>query len=269
MTDTATSPSFRCDLGAVILAGEARGDDPDTVFIHGFADDLHGWDAVWAALGNDFPALRYDLRGFGGSLVAAPCPFSHGDDLIALLDARGIAQADLVGVSMGGSIALQCALDHPERVGRLVLISPDLMGWDWSEEWRALWQPITLQARAGNMDAAKRLWLDHPLFASVRGGRGEAALQAAVARYSGAEWVQDWQRDVMPDVERLPLLQVPTLLLTGERDMADFRLIADLIAGASSLVERIDVAECGHMLSWEAPELCAAAIRAFLADSAA
>lgn len=267
MIHTAANHPFHCDLGEAVIAGEVRGADPQTVFIHGFADDRHGWDAVWDALGDDFPVLRYDLRGFGGSHVAAPCPFNHRDDLIALLDARGIAQADLVGVSMGGSIALQAALDHPERVRRLVLISPDLMGWDWSEEWRGLWQAITLAARSGDMAQAKRLWADHPLFASVRGGRGEAALRDSIARYSGAEWVQDWQRDVMPDLDRLPLLQVPTLLLTGERDMADFRLIADLIAGASPLVERIDVAECGHMLSWEAPELCAAAIRAFLDQS--
>ncbi len=60
------------------------------------------------------------------------------------------------------------------------------------------------------------------------------------------------------------LLAPPTLLLTGEHDVPDFRLIADLIAGSAPDVRRIDYPERGHMLTLEAPAECAKAIGAFL-----
>ena len=121
-----------------------------------------------SALGRSLPALRYDLRGFGRTASGGRAAFSHADDLLAVLDAMGVARCDLVGVSMGGSVAVNFALDHAERVRNLVLVSPGLVGWEWSEEWRALWQPIVAAARAGAMDEARRLWWQHPLFATTR-----------------------------------------------------------------------------------------------------
>ena len=70
---------------------------------------------------------------------------------------------------------------------------------------------------------------------------------------------------MLPDVERLHELAIPTLLLTGDKDMADFRLIAQLIAGAAPHVERIDIADAGHMLLLERPGPVAQAVSEFLA----
>ncbi len=247
------------------LVGEERGQGSSTIFLHGFGGTQHDWDAVWNHLDPALPALRYDLRGFGGSRALDDSPFSHADDLLALLDVRGITRANLVGTSMGGAIATQFALDHPDRVRRLVLLSPGLMGWDWSEEWRILWRTITNAARHGDMAEARRLWFAHPLFATTRADtRTAALLKASIDRYSGSEWIEDHQRAVQPDIDRLPFLTPPTLLLTGEHDLPDFRLIADLITGSAPDVERIDHAGRGHMLTLEAPEACANAIGAFL-----
>lgn len=258
--------SFDLALPGAVLHGEARGEQPSAIFLHGFGGSLEDWQPVWDRLPASLAAVRYDLRGFGRSR-AQPGPFSHAEDLLALLDARGIARADLVGLSMGGSIAVRFALDHPERVNRLVLISPGLMGWDWSDEWRARWRAITARARAGEMDAARGLWAEHTLFDTVRDGPAASLLLASISRYSGREWIADHQRPVLPDVDRLPLLMPPTLLLSGNRDMPDFRLIADLVSGAAPSVERIDFADCGHLLTLEAPERCAGAVAAFLARS--
>lgn len=252
-------------LPDVTLCGEARGDAPSTLFLHGFGGCQHDWTPVWDHLDPAIPALRYDLRGFGESCAQDDTPFSHTDDLLALIDAQGIDRADLVGISMGGSIAVQFALDHPDRVHRLILISTGLMGWDWSEEWRTHWRAMTESARAGDMDKARRQWLAHPLFATTRANPQAAAwLADSISRYSGAEWVADHQRPVLPDVERLPLLTTPTLLLSGGHDLPDFHLIADLITGCTPNVHRIDYPEHGHMLTVEAPAACAEAIGAFL-----
>ena len=88
--------------------------------------------------------------------------FSHSDDLIAVLDAQGIDRTVLVGVSMGGAIVVNTALNHPDRVSGLVLISPALTAWRWSRDWRARWKDVATLVQAGDIDGARDLWWTHP-----------------------------------------------------------------------------------------------------------
>lgn len=260
------SGQFIVQRADAALQAEMRGTRPSAVFVHGFGGDRHGWDGIWDRLDDTLDAVRYDLRGFGQSEALAQTPYSHSDDLLAVIDAAGIERADLIGISLGGSVAFQCALDYPERVRRLVLISPLIAGWEWSEEWRTLWRQITSAARAGRMDEARALWLAHPLFETTRGSGAAAVLAQSIARYSGAQWIADNEKPCLPALDRLPFLQAPTLLLTGARDMPDYRLIADLIEGSAPEVTRIDYPDYGHMLTLEAPDICSAAIGEFLSD---
>ncbi len=255
---------FRVQIEGADLCVRQRGERPATVFVHGFGSDRLSWEPLWQALGETFPALSYDLRGFGESREAGDEPFSHADDLIALLDACDIGRANLVAVSMGGGVAVNCALNAPERVASLVLISPALVGWEWSQRWRELWRPLVDNARAGDMDRARELWWRHPLFDTLREGPAGQMLYDSIQRYSGAQWVRDNQRHELPDVERLHQLAQPTLLLTGERDMEDFRVIANLLEECARDVTRVDVPDAGHSLQLEVPDICARHIRAFL-----
>jgi pimeloyl-ACP methyl ester carboxylesterase len=241
-----------------------RGDKAGAIFLHGFGGDLHTWDGVWAQLPGALPAMRYDLRGFGQSPSPDDAPFNHADDLLAILDATGVGQCDLVGVSMGASVALNFTLDHPERVRNLVLISPGLVGWEWSEDWQRLWRPIVAMARAGAMDEARRLWWQHPLFETTRNSAGGQNLFESIMRYSGAQWVRDNHRLMMPDVDRLVLLRTRTLLLTGGRDLEDFAVIASLVEAGASDVERIHQPAAGHLLHLEDAQGCARHILSFL-----
>lgn len=251
------------EVEGATLHAECRGERPDMVFVHGFGGDLHTWDRLWQAFG-DRAALRYDARGFGRSQQDESIGFDHVGDLLALFDAAGIDRADLIGVSMGGANALGFALSHPERVRRLVLISPGLRGWEWTEEWRTLWRAISTAARSGDMAQARELWWQHPLFRTARECPAAGELHASIQRYAGAQWVRDPQRMTLPDLDRLPTLAVPTLLVTGEEDVDDFRLPADLIAGSASGVERVDLPGTGHMIYLEAPEETEAQIHRFL-----
>lgn len=259
------SQDFAVGLGDGTIVGDRRGNgEVPLVLIHGFGGSRHDWDPVCAGLPPEQPILRYDQRGFGDSSLAL-APYSHADDLAALLDALGIARIDLCGMSLGGGTALSFALDHPRRVRRLVLVSPLIAGWGWSEEWIGLWKAIGRAARGSDMEMARGLWLDHPLFAQVRGTPQEEMLRQSVSRFHGRQWIEDRAKPVLPDVERLHELSTPTLLLTGEEDMADFRLIAELIAAAAPQVERIDFTGAGHMLPLERPGPLARAISKFLA----
>ena len=247
-----------------------HGGHPSAVFVHGFGDDLHIWDGVWStlthSLGETFTALRYDLRGYGASVCRQHVPFKHADDLLTVLDATAIDRCDLIGASMGGGIALNFTLDHPERVRNLVLISPHLVAWEWSEFWLKCWQPIVDCARAGAMDEARRLWWEHPLFSTTRASAAGPALFESIMRFAGEQWIDDHHQLMLPDVERLHLLATRTLLLTGGRDCEDYRLIADLIEASASRVRRIDDPARGHLLHLEDPAGCAARIGAFLLE---
>jgi len=233
-----TTPLLRTP--SVDFLVDTQGSDPRAVFVHGFGGDLHTWDLLWSAFGAGLSALRYDLRGFGQSASRGRVPFDHAEDLLSILDAGGIERCDLVGVSMGASIALNFTLDNPERVSSLVLMSPGLVGWEWSAAWREHLGPIEAMARSGALDEARRLWWEHPLFATTRDSAAAAVLLESIRRYSGAQWLHDDHRLMLPDVERLHLLKTPTLLLTGGRDLDEFRLIASLIAASSNAVQRSD-----------------------------
>ena len=243
---------------------EEQGAGAPLILLHGMASDHHTWDAIAPTLAQTRRVIRYDLRGFGQS----PHPtqsYSHTDDLLQLMDERGIACADLLGVSWGASIALHFALEHPERVNTLILESPSMRGWDWSDDWRARAEAIEHAARTDSIDAARALWLRHPMFDTLP-AHARTELAAAVARYSGRHWLGDDPHAPLaaPDLERLPDLQAPTLLITGERDLEDIRLIAEAIAAMAPNVTRVDIPDAGHLVHQERPDAVLTAVTSFL-----
>jgi pimeloyl-ACP methyl ester carboxylesterase len=254
------SGAFAVEVEGASLVCERSGTGPPLVLLHGMAGERHDWKRLLAALPAGYASLRYDLRGFGQSTAQEGLAYSHADDLLALFDALAIDQAAVLGLSMGGGVALNFALSHPNRVSRLILISPALVGWEWSEEWKALWRGISRAARDGDLALARERWWQHPMFAGARESDAAGELRHTIEAYHGRQWVRDAQRDELPDLDRLPMLAVPTLLLTGERDVADMRQIADVIAGAAPKVRRIDFGGAGHMLHLERPAEVAAAL---------
>ena len=94
------------------------GEGDPVVFIHGFGLDSSMWDPQWRVLAQRYRVIRYDLRGYGESSLPA-APYSHVDDLLALIDFLGAAPAHLVGLSLGGRVALRVAAQAP--AGRTVL----------------------------------------------------------------------------------------------------------------------------------------------------
>jgi 3-oxoadipate enol-lactonase len=235
------------------------------VLLHGFGEDRHSWDPLAGELSHQRRVVRYDLRGFGESTEYGQARFRHSRDLLVLLNTLGISHCDLVGVSMGGGIALNFALDFAERVRRLILISPALVGWQWSEAWRSRWVRIRDAAAGGDIALARELWWNHPVFSTTRAHQAASAVvRASISRYSGKQWLRDNEERLLPDLERLDQLRVPTLLITGQQDVEDFRTVAGLIEGTARDVARIDLEGAGHLPQLEYPAKVLEHIKAFL-----
>ncbi|MEM9609033.1 MAG: alpha/beta hydrolase [Actinomycetota bacterium] len=102
---------------------DSGGDGPAVLFSHGFLMDHTMFDRQVEALAPDYRCIRWDERGFGGTV--APAEFSYWDsatDAVALLDHLGIDRAVFVGMSQGGFLSIRAALAAPDRVAGLVLI---------------------------------------------------------------------------------------------------------------------------------------------------
>lgn len=257
--------AFTVRVEGATLSGEMRGDCPALALIHGMGGDLRDWDRLVAALPADLPLLRHDLRGFGRSHATDGVEFSHSDDFLRMLDTLGIERIAVLGLSLGGAVALNFALNHPERVSRLILVSPAMVGWQWSAEWKALWREVSIAAKGGDIAQARRRWFAHPMFEALRETEAGEDLWRSISTFAGRQWLRDWQRHELPDIDRLHALATPALLLSGERDVPDMRLIADVIAASAPRVERIDFPGAGHMLHLERTNELAHAVARFIA----
>jgi pimeloyl-ACP methyl ester carboxylesterase len=220
------------------------------------------WDAQWPMLQEEFRAIRYDVRGFGGSAVPKE-PYSHSDDLLALLEFLEARPAHVVGLSMGGRLALRFALDHPKYTASLTLVDAALESFPWSEQWTRRMDAIVTAAKAGEIHAAKRLWLADDLFAPARRDPAcAAALASMVERYSAWHWcnADPVRRPEHSASKLLATVSCPTLVILGELDLPDFHAIARRLAEEIPGAALRTIAGAGHMANMESP----AAVNALL-----
>ena len=245
------------DVNGTRLFYEIAGEGEPLVLIHGFTLDTRMWDDQFAPLAMHHRVIRYDARGFGQSAPTGDAAYAHADDLAALLDHLGVARVTVVGLSLGGGIAIDFALAYPAMVAALVPVDAALGGHQWSEEWNTQVGPVWRTARSAGIDAGKALWLALPLFAPAREQPAVGArLAAMVADYSGLHWLHgDPQRGgESPASERLTEISSPTLVVLGERDVPDFHAMSERIAAGIPGARRAILTGAGHMVNMEAPE---------------
>lgn len=247
------------------LACWSRGTGPAVVLLHGLSFDHTLWEPQRTTLEDAHRVHRYDLRGHGRS-SAPVAGRSHLDDLLEVLDHLGIGRASLVGLSLGANVALAAAAYHPDRVARLVLASSGLPGF----AWRARPPDEAAEvARRDGVEAAKRFWLDHELFDSVRSSPAMPAIEAMVRAFPAHQWGAGPRADPLPPVEpRLGAVRAPTLVLSGGRDLEGYREISRVLARRIPGARLVELADAGHVLTLEDPKAVNAEIRGFLAAEA-
>ncbi|MGA7669283.1 MAG: alpha/beta fold hydrolase [Nitrolancea sp.] len=239
------------------IACEVAGQGDPVVLIHGFTLDMSMWEDQMAALASHFTVIRYDARGFGQSSTPIE-QYTHHDDLNALLDVLGIPTAHIVGLSMGGGTALRFTCVYPHRVRSLIVADSTLPGHSMSEETGARLGAVYTSARESGIDAARQTWIAHPLFDATNENPEVAQrLAAMVDRYSGWHWLNEEPAAELdpPVTARLHQISAPTLVILGERDIADFHVFARKMADEIPGAEMAVIPDAGHMVNMEAPEI--------------
>ena len=160
----------------IVTFFEDDGDGEPVVLIHGHSLDGRMWAyQVPALVEAGFRAVRHESAGTGGrrSRRRGTRGRTMPADLAELLDHLNVERAHVVGLSMGGGIALQFALDYPERVLSLTLVDSALPGFGYSDAIGSTIQALREAVQAeGVWPAFQRLWLTHPLFDGVRAKPG-------------------------------------------------------------------------------------------------
>jgi 3-oxoadipate enol-lactonase len=238
---------------------EVDGAGDPVVLIHAGVANLRMWDDQVAVLRDSYRVIRHDTRGFGRTETDA-VEFSNRADVAALLDHLGEASAHIVGLSRGGSIALDFAVEYPHRVRSLVVAAGGVggydagdeapQGWDQVEAWTAAreWTPVAEWETA--------YWADGP---GQPPDRLDAAIRAKVhdwilTNYQAEKEEGQPQRLDPPAVGRLGELRAPLLVMVGTLDdpgtKASMRHLAQAVPGA-----RLEVFEgSAHMLNLEQPD---------------
>ncbi len=138
-----SAESGYAEINGTRLYYETAGAGHPLVLIHGYTLDSRMWDDQFDTLSQKYRVIRYDLRGFGKSACPSPGQkYCHTEDLKALLGYLKISKAYVLGLSMGGGIAVEFTLEHPEMAQALILVDSILGGFSYSDEFSAIFNEL-------------------------------------------------------------------------------------------------------------------------------
>jgi 3-oxoadipate enol-lactonase len=232
------------EINGITMYYEEQGQGEPLLLIMGLGMHSLAWIMQTAAMAQKFRTIVFDNRG-AGRTSAPPGPYTirqMADDTRGLLDHLGIEKAHIVGVSMGGMIAQELAINYPERVGRLVLMSslakqPDGQVADW-------WLGFGEWAREQGADPRQFLTYTLPWLFTANLLGNTAMVSAAVNQSAMDPYPistegfkgQAAAARAHDTVERLAQIKSPTLVLVGKEDVltpvAYSQVLAERIPGA-------------------------------------
>jgi pimeloyl-ACP methyl ester carboxylesterase len=299
-TTTAAFPRTRIALATgieldVVTAGDRA--NPAIILLHGFPESHRTWRHQIPDLARDHFVIAPDQRGYARSSkpadVEAYTPDKLVADILALADHFGVDRFTLVGHDWGGAIAWMAALNHPNRVARLVIANaPHPLVFQKSlfddAAQREASQYIRAFRNPAFEDHVHRIGLDaffdgsfmqHTDFDTVAAEKpvyldqwGQPGALTAMLNWYRASAVQVPEIDETPPRPAyldapFPPLAMPTLVIWGVRDKA---LLPCQLDGLGALVPDLTVAkvDAGHFVPWEAPDAVTAAMRDWLSAHA-
>ena len=251
------------DVNGARLWYEEAGSGETVLLLHGGLGDSGLWEPVVPFLAERFRAIRTDLRFFGRSTGPA-MPWSWQNDVVGVLEEFGIERTALVGLSLGGKVAFDVALAHPERLWAVAGVAPALGGHDggaYTEEHEARYEAAEDKVETA-MEIDFEVWA--PLGVDERIRQLWRATPDANPLPDGVEPLDP---PGAPARERLAELALPTLVVTASHDPAGFRDIGRLVAREAPDARHVEL-DSDHYVTLREPELVAQTLLEFLTETA-
>ncbi|MGZ6299920.1 MAG: alpha/beta fold hydrolase [Candidatus Limnocylindria bacterium] len=241
------------------------------VLLHAGVADHRMWDPQVEAFARHFDVIRPDLRGFGSSELP-PRSWSPVEDLRALMDDLGLKPAHLVGCSMGGAIAIDFALQHSERMSRLVLVGPGINGAHFGPRYPDLFTEINSAEEAHDHAALNtaemHLWLDGPRRPH---GYVKQPLRDLFLDMNGKNFEADFDHAPIDELDppaagRLHEITAPTLVVVGDEDVPMVFDAAELLMKSIPHARKAVIHDAAHLPNLEHPEEFNRLVLDFLLD---
>jgi 3-oxoadipate enol-lactonase len=233
---------------------EVVGSGPAVILLHAGVADSRSYDRQVEGLSGGFRVIRYDHRGFGRSDPPSK-PFSIVEDVARVLDHVGEEHAAVVGNSLGGAVAVEYAVAHPERVSALVPVAAGLIGYDATASRHPRLADAEKATERGDYMAAAEIELD--VWSPLRTDpETDELLRRMALDNAGAEALPD-ELFLLPDppaVARLEEISAPTLVVIGDRDVEVMEEISDLLASRIPGARKAVIENADHIVPTRQPE---------------
>jgi len=260
--------------GRLHAVDHAEPGDPPIILLHAGIADLRAWDDLAPLLaGRGYRVVRYDRRGYGLS-TTEDVEYSNRADVLAVLDHIGARQAVLVGNSQGGQIALDTAIEAPDRVAAVVGVAAGLGGFEGTltaEEERLFETMETLEEAdpadpVAIADIDVRVWVDGP---GQHDDRVSARIREAVRSMDEPLYrpgrVTGRPIPLSPPArDRVADLRCPVLAVAGELDVSEVVQTAHHLEANALNARALVWPDVAHMIGMEVPERLADAITEFV-----
>ena len=230
---------------------EIAGEGIPIIFLHDGIADSRGFDSQFKAFGEFYTVIRYDREGYG---LSKPPNVSYLEvaDLKSLIDLMGLASVILIGGSAGGRLALDFSLTRPKLVVAQILVGPSISGYEFSEHmwyrgWRNEW--------GETLEDAINFWTNDPWLIAEENKYARARLRKFLE--TSGQNMENFPVEKLADVQalsRLSEIQVPTLTIVGEHDIADNHAQTGIIQNSIEDSIRKIVLHSGHLVYLEQPD---------------
>ena len=261
---------MKAKIGDSTLYYETFGEGHPLVLIRGLGSNADHWYQQAPVLSREYKVIVFDNRGVARSSEPGGefSVFMMAQDTLGLLDSLGIKKAHVFGLSMGGMIAQEMAINYPDRVSSLILACTHCGGQHQiraSAEVGALFMDmIYVASDESKVKAAVCLFDKETLEKRPEVARrySEISLNHPVGtRVLAQQWEAVLKHDTF---DRLPRIEAPTLVLTGDADLLIPPGNSEILATRIPSAELKIISGGGHQVLVEQPEACNAAVLEFL-----
>lgn len=253
------------------LHGSAFATRPTLLLIQGLGLDASGWGAAVGHLRRRFRLVLIDNRGIGRSSAGSVSVQAMVGDVLAVLDDIGTGAVHVLGASLGGMIAQDLAVRHPERIDKLVLACTT-PGWPFAYPMPAATVRLIVASRRLPPDVAARRHLENALSTVTVKERPDLVEQILARQRSAVAGPATAQGQVAAGASyvgglRQRGIHARTLILHGGEDRVVDPRNARLLAARIPHARLVTFPKLGHLFFWEDPAGFAAAVTSFLLDA--